>query len=466
MVVRRICCIGAGYIGGISSTVIAMKCPEILVTVVDDNAETIMQWNSEKIPILEPGLDEAVKECRNKNLFFSVDIITAIKNSDLIFLCVNSTVKSCGSGKGEIVDLKYLDSAARIIADVAVGEKIVVEKSTDSVKATEIISKILKANHHSNYHVLSNPEFLTEGKALHDALFPDRVLIGGDDTTAINKLSAVYEHWIPREKIVTTNTYLAELAKIATNAFIAQRISNINSLSPICESLGMDVSELSEAIGLDSRIGSKYLTASLGFGGRGFKKDIMNLIYICKSLGYPNIADYWQQVLDMNNYQMMRFSNKIVQSLFHTLADKKISILGFAFKKDIHDTKNSPAIYVCQFLLNEGAKLHIYDPQVPKDQILKDLNVSDEKGHQRSVSVFDDPYHCISNTHAIVVCTGWDEFKTLDYERIFADMMKPAYVFDGRKILPHKELVKIGYNVECIGTVVSKPVTTKNWKPY
>ncbi|KAL0267743.1 UNVERIFIED_CONTAM: hypothetical protein PYX00_009925 [Menopon gallinae] len=467
--IRKICCIGAGYVGGPTCCVIALKCPEITVTVVDKNADRINQWNSEKLPIYEPGLDEVVKQCRNKNLIFSTDIVTAIKEADLIFICVNTPTKNCGLGKGRAADLKYVESAARLIADVGVGEQIVVEKSTVPVRAAEIIMKILKANHHSNYQILSNPEFLAEGTALQDLLYPDRVLIGGEDTVegkaAINKLCAVYEHWIPREKIITTNTWSSELSKLAANAFLAQRISSINSLCAVCEATGADVSEVAAAVGLDSRIGPKFLQASVGFGGSCFQKDILNLVYICETLNIPQVADYWQQVLDMNMYQKTRFSQKIVDALFNTLTDKNIAIFGFAFKKDTGDTRESPAIHVCLNLLEEGAKLHIYDPKVERQQIMDDLHV-DSGDNLKSVTVFDNPYQATLNTHAIVICTEWDEFKTLDYEKIYRGMTKPAYIFDGRKILPHEDLMKIGYIVETIGRDLSKSVNGNNWQLF
>ncbi|XP_046996990.1 UDP-glucose 6-dehydrogenase isoform X1 [Schistocerca americana] len=461
MVINKICCIGAGYVGGPTCSVIALKCPKIRVTVVDKSTERIAQWNSEKLPIYEPGLDDVVKECRGRNLFFSTDIETAIKEADLIFISVNTPTKTFGNGKGRAADLKYVESAARMIADMATGDKIVVEKSTVPVRAAESILNILRANKKPgvSYQILSNPEFLAEGTAIDDLINADRVLIGGEDSpegqAAIEKLCWVYEHWISRRNIITTNTWSSELSKLAANAFLAQRISSINSLSAVCEATGADISEVARAVGLDSRIGPKFLQASVGFGGSCFQKDILNLVYICECLNLPEVAAYWQQVIDMNEYQKSRFSAKVIESLFNTVTDKKITILGFAFKKNTGDTRESPAIHVSTTLLDEGAKLHIYDPKVEPSQILEDLthpSVTEEPEKvKKSIEIHSDAYTATKGTHAIVLCTEWDEFVTLDYQRIYNGMMKPAYIFDGRKILDHEALMKIGFQVQTIG---------------
>lgn len=466
MVISKICCIGAGYVGGPTCSVMALKCPNICVTVVDRSAERIAQWNSDKLPIYEPGLDDVVKKCRNVNLFFSTDVETAIREADLIFISVNTPTKTFGNGKGRAADLKYVESAARLIAEIAQSNKIVVEKSTVPVRAAESIMHILRANQKPGirYDILSNPEFLAEGTAVDDLLHPDRVLIGGEETSeghqALEKLSWVYQHWIPKENIITTNTWSSELSKLAANAFLAQRISSINSLSAVCEATGADVSEVARAVGLDSRIGSKFLQASVGFGGSCFQKDILNLVYICEGLNLPQVAEYWQQVIHMNEYQKTRFSQKIIECLFNTVSDKRISIFGFAFKKNTGDTRETPAITVCKTLLEEGAKLDIYDPKVEPEQIIDDLThpcVTDSpQDVKKAVQIHSDPYSAVRGTHAIVLCTEWDEFIGLDYKRIFQSMMKPAYIFDGRKILDHDHLQQIGFHVQTIGKKLNR----------
>lgn len=461
MAVTKICCIGAGYVGGPTCSVIAMQCPHIKVTVVDISAQRISQWNSEKLPIYEPGLDDIVKKRRNVNLFFSTNIEESIQEADLIFISVNTPTKTFGVGKGRAADLTYVENCARTIAQVSTSDKIVVEKSTVPVRAAESILKILSSNHKPNvkFQVLSNPEFLSEGVAVENLLNADRVLIGHEETAdglwAFKELSKVYLNWIPETKILRTNTWSSELTKLAANAFLAQRISSINSMSVICEATGADVSEVAKGIGLDSRIGPKFLQASVGFGGSCFQKDLLNLVYICECLSLPQVAVYWQQVLDMNVYQKSRFSNKIIESLFNTVTGKKITIYGFSFKKDTGDTRESPAIHVAKTLLDEGAKLSIYDPKVEPEQIKKDLThpyVTDNPENViKSIEIHDNPYRASHSTHAIVICTEWDEFVNLDYEEIYKHMMKPAFIFDGRKILNHETLATIGFQVHTIG---------------
>ncbi|CAG9828585.1 unnamed protein product [Diabrotica balteata] len=461
MAIKNICCLGAGYVGGPTCSVIAFKCADIKVTVADLNPKRIAQWNSEKLPIYEPGLNNIVWQCRNRNLFFTTDITQAILDADLIFISVNTPTKLNGNGKGRAPDLKYIEGAARLIADVAVTNKIVVEKSTVPVRAAESIANILRANQKpgTTHQILSNPEFLAEGTAVNDLLNPDRVLIGGEDTQAgreaIEVLCSVYENWIPRGKIITMNTWSSELSKLAANAMLAQRISSINSLSAVCESTGADISEVARAVGLDSRIGSKFLQASVGFGGSCFQKDILNLVYICECCNLPEVAAYWQQVIDMNEYQKSRFTKQIIQSNFNTLSDKNICMLGFAFKKNTGDTRESPAIHVAKTLLDEGASLRIYDPKVSIKQIYEDLTKPDDGSipslYKEKFATYDDPYEAAKECHAIVVCTEWDEFIALDYKRIYSSMMKPAYVFDGRKILDHQALIQIGFHVRTLG---------------
>ncbi|XP_017779773.1 PREDICTED: UDP-glucose 6-dehydrogenase-like isoform X2 [Nicrophorus vespilloides] len=461
MSIKNICCLGAGYVGGPTCSVIAWKCPDIKVTVVDLSVERIAQWNSEKLPIYEPLLDDVVKECRGKNLFFTNDIKTAILEADLIFISVNTPTKTFGNGKGRAADLKYVEGAARMIADIAQSDKIVVEKSTVPVRAAESIQNILYANNKPGvtYHILSNPEFLAEGTAINDLLYADRVLIGGENSGAIEQLCKIYEHWIPRKNILTTNTWSSELSKLAANAMLAQRVSSINSLSAVCEATGADVSEVARAVGLDSRIGSKFLQASIG--GSCFQKDILNLVYICECLNLPEVAAYWQQVIDMNEYQKSRFTAKVVQALFNTVSGKNIALLGFAFKKNTGDTRESPAIYVAKTLLDEGATLNIYDPKVEESQIFKDLThpsiCESPEQVRKTVKVCEDAYSATKGTHAIVVCTEWDEFMVLDYKKIYDGMMKPAFIFDGRKILDHEKLLEYGFHVQTIGKQLRKP---------
>lgn len=474
--IRRICCLGAGYVGGPTCCIIAQQCPDIKVTVVDKSAERVAAWNSASLPIYEPGLDEVVEACRGKNLFFSTDIETAIREADLIFICVNTPTKTFGMGKGKAADLKYVELAARMIADTVPegqGRKIVVEKSTVPVKAAESISNILLHNIKPGvtYQVLSNPEFLAEGTAIADLLKPDRVLIGGEESTegkeAISALAEVYKHWVPSERIITMNTWSSELSKLAANAFLAQRISSINSMSAVCEATGADVSEVAEAIGRDSRIGPKFLQASVGFGGSCFQKDILNLVYISECLNLPEVAEYWSQVVSFNNFQRSRFAQRIVECLFNTITDKKICILGFAFKKNTGDTRESAAIYISRHLLDEGAQISIYDPKVTQDQVFMELfqpSLGPDSQRERSlVSCHQDPYSAATDAHAVVICTEWDEFVTLDYNRIYKNMAKPAFLFDGRKILDHERLIKIGFHVETIGKRLQRKNVERFW---
>lgn len=461
MPVTKICCIGAGYVGGPTCSVIASQCPHIKVTVVDISVRRIAQWNSDKLPIYEPGLDKIVRKQRNVNLFFSTDVETAVREADLVFISVNTPTKTYGVGKNRAADLKYVENCARIIAQVSTSNKIVVEKSTVPVRAAESIQKILSANFKPNvrFQVLSNPEFLSEGSAVENLLNADRVLIGHEDSDdglqAFIQLSDVYLNWIPAAKILRTNTWSSELTKLAANAFLAQRISSINSMSVICEVTGADVSEVAKGIGLDSRIGPKFLQASVGFGGSCFQKDLLNLVYMCEYLKIPQVASYWQQVLDMNVYQKSRFSQKIVQSMFNTVTGKRLAMFGFAFKKDTSDTRESAAIHVAKTLLDEGARLNIYDPKVEPEQIINDLTHPSITGSPEavieSIDMYSNPYTAVKDTHAIILCTEWDEFTELNYERIYKAMIKPAFIFDGRKILNHHQLVSIGFHVHTIG---------------
>ncbi len=463
MKITKICCIGAGYVGGPTMAVIAQKCPDIQVTVVDLNEQRIAGWNdpnSENIPIYEPGLSEIVAEARDRNLFFSTDVDKAIDEAQMIFISVNTPTKTYGKGKGMAADLKYIELCARQIARVAKQNKIVVEKSTLPVRTAEAIKSILdNTGNGVQFQILSNPEFLAEGTAVTDLLNPDRILIGGDTTSegqeAIEALVNVYANWVSRDKILTTNVWSSELSKLTANAFLAQRISSINAMSELCEKTGADVNEVARAIGMDSRIGSKFLKASVGFGGSCFQKDILNLVYIAKSYGLNEVADYWEQVIIMNDHQKRRFSNKIVQTLYNTVADKKITFLGWAFKKDTNDTRESAAIYVADDLINEQAKISVYDPKVSRTKMLADLNyleTRDEELNSNSLSIFESAYEACSGAHAIAILTEWDEFTTYDWQKIYDSMHKPAFVFDGRNILNAKQLESIGFVYNGIGS--------------
>ena len=463
MKITNICCIGAGYVGGPTMAVIAHKCPHIKVTVVDLNEKRISDWNDpdvNNIPIYEPGLSEIVGGSRGKNLFFSTEVDKAIDEAQMIFISVNTPTKTYGTGKGMASDLKYIELCARQIARVSKDNKIVVEKSTLPVRTAEAIKSILdNTGNGVQFQILSNPEFLAEGTAVTDLMDPDRVLIGGDNSVdgqeAIQALIAVYANWIPRDKILTTNVWSSELSKLTANAFLAQRVSSINALSELCEKTGADVNEVARAIGMDSRIGSKFLKASVGFGGSCFQKDIMNLVYIAKSYGLHEVADYWEQVIIMNDHQKRRFSKKIVSTLYNTVSGKKIAFLGWAFKKDTNDTRESAAIYVADDLLNEQAQLAIFDPKVSEDQVLSDLNYLEsrcETDNKNGISTFDNPYEACENAHAIAILTEWDEFKSYDWQKIYDKMQKPAFVFDGRNLLDGEVLRKIGFKYQAIGS--------------
>ncbi|RZJ51125.1 MAG: UDP-glucose 6-dehydrogenase [Flavobacterium sp.] len=462
MKITKICCIGAGYVGGPTMAVIAQKCPDIQVTVVDLNEQRIKDWNdpnTDNIPIYEPGLSEIVAEARGRNLFFSTEVEKAIDEAQVIFISVNTPTKTYGKGKGMAADLKYIELCARQIAKVAKQNKIVVEKSTLPVRTAEAIKSILdNTGNGVQFQILSNPEFLAEGTAVSDLLNPDRILIGGDATPegeiAINALVDVYANWVSREKILTTNVWSSELSKLTANAFLAQRISSINAMSELCEKTGANVSEVARAIGMDSRIGPKFLKASVGFGGSCFQKDILNLVYIAKTYGLNEVADYWEQVIIMNDHQKRRFSNKIVQTLYNTVADKKITFLGWAFKKDTNDTRESAAIYVADDLINEQAKISVYDPKVSRNKMLNDLNYLETRSdveNKDAVLTFDNSYDACKDAHAIAILTEWDEFATYDWQKIYDSMHKPAFIFDGRNILNAEELESIGFIYKGIG---------------
>ncbi|MFP9112543.1 UDP-glucose 6-dehydrogenase [Flavobacterium sp. RHBU_3] len=460
--IKNICCIGAGYVGGPTMAVIAAKCPDIKVTIVDLNAARIAAWNDENLdnlPVYEPGLDKIVAQARGRNLFFSTEVEKAIDEAEMIFISVNTPTKTYGVGKGMAADLKYIELCARQIASVAKTDKIVVEKSTLPVRTAEAIRSILdNTGNGVKFQILSNPEFLAEGTAVEDLLNPDRVLIGGETTEggekAMQALVEVYANWIPAERILTTNVWSSELSKLTANAFLAQRVSSINAMSELCEKTGADVNEVAKAIGMDSRIGPKFLKASVGFGGSCFQKDILNLVYIAKSYGLNEVADYWEQVIIMNDHQKRRFAANIVKTLYNTVSGKKIAFLGWAFKKDTNDTRESAAIYVADDLLNEQANVAVYDPKVEAGHMYADLDYLETRSaaeNAKGLTVFNDPYEALQGAHAIAVLTEWDEFKGYDWQRIYDNMNKPAFVFDGRNLLDADKLREIGFFFNAIG---------------
>jgi UDPglucose 6-dehydrogenase len=434
---------------------IAYKASDITVTVVDLNEKRIAAWNSDKLPVYEPGLDEVVRVSRGRNLFFSTDVKGAIAAADIIFVSVNTPTKTYGVGAGRAADLRYIESVARTIAEVAVTPKIIVEKSTIPVRTATTIQEIIAANGTGARHqVLSNPEFLAEGTAVADLTNPDRVLIGGERTPegerAIATLVSVYARWVPRERIITTNLWSSELSKLVANAFLAQRISSINSISALCEATEADVDEVANAIGKDSRIGAKFLKASVGFGGSCFQKDVLNLSYLCEHFGLPEVAAYWDSVVKMNDWQKRRFAAKIVKTLYNTVADKRIAVLGFAFKKDTNDTRETAAISVCRDLLAEHANVVVYDPKVPAEEIFNDVCGKGSPANPR-LTVAKTALEACEGAHAVAIVTEWNEFKKLDYAAIYASMPKPAFIFDGRNITDLAKLREIGFRAFGIG---------------
>ena len=446
----HILCIGAGYVGGPTMAMIARKCPNIKVTVADINADRIAAWQSDKLPIFEPGLDDVVTDARGRNLFFTTEINQNIAEADIIFVSVNTPTKTFGQGAGKAADLQYWEAVARTIEQHATRDTIVVEKSTLPVRTAAAIERILHSGQSRHqFDVLSNPEFLAEGTAVSDLENPDRVLIGGRQDArgqaAVQKLVDVYAQWVDRDKIITTNVWSSELSKLTANAFLAQRISSINAISALCEATEADVSEVARAIGLDSRIGDKFLRASVGFGGSCFKKDILNLVYLCEHYGLHEVAVYWEQVVTMNEYQMNRFVNKLLQALFNTVVNKRIALFGFAFKANTGDTRESPAITVTRRLVEEKAQVVITDPKAIPEARHDLADIIDQ------VSFTEDPYEAAKAAHAVCILTEWDQFRELDYQRIFDGMLKPASIFDGRNILDHQALADIGFNVYPVG---------------
>tara|TARA_Y100000589_G_C27148301_1_gene627828 strand:+ start:252 stop:1646 length:1395 start_codon:yes stop_codon:yes gene_type:complete len=461
-IVKNICCIGAGYVGGPSMAVIAHKCKEIKVTVVDINEERINAWNDNdlnNLPIFEPGLKEIIKECRGVNLFFSNEIKKTISESDMVFLSVNTPTKSRGIGAGKASDLSFIESSAREISKYAKGHTIIVEKSTIPVRTAQTIKEILTGQKENelekqkkSFSVLSNPEFLAEGTAINDLLNPDRILIGGEDPLAIDLLSKIYEHWVPSKKIITTNLWSSELSKLVANAFLAQRISSINSISALCESTGADIAEVSKAIGLDSRIGSNFLKVGPGFGGSCFKKDILNLIYLCEKFNLVEVSNYWAQILSINSWQQKRIAKIIVEKLFGTISGKTITVLGFSYKANTNDIRESPSIDICLDLIEEGAKLNIYDPKVEKKEIEKIFNQKIKNKLNTKINCSESINEASFNSDAVLIMTEWDEFKEIDWDQIYPLMRSPSWIFDTRRILDKENIDHNKFNIWSIGS--------------
>jgi len=448
--IRKILGIGAGYVGGPTMAVIAKHCPEISVVVADIDAERVAAWQSGVPPIYEPHLQDVLRVALGRNLRFTAHVEEAIRDAEMIFVSVNTPTKTFGQGAGKAADLQYWEKTARSILEHARGRTIVVEKSTLPVRTAEAMERILKAGTgDARFQVLSNPEFLAEGTAIADLEDPDRVLVGGPETAegraAIEELVEIYAHWVPREKILTTNVWSAELSKLAANAFLAQRVSSINAISVICEQTGANVLEVARAIGMDRRIGPHFLRAGVGFGGSCFQKDILNLVYLCEYYGLDEVARYWEMVVTMNQCQKHRFVERMLRAMFNTLADKRVAVFGFAFKADTGDARESPAIQVCRELLAEQARLCITDPKA-LDAARREL-----RGVGPNVSFEPDPYKAAQGAHAIALLTDWREYQELDYERIYAEMAKPAFFFDGRNHLDPEKLYRIGFNVYSVG---------------
>jgi len=463
MTIQRICCMGAGYVGGPTMAVIADRCPQVQVQVVDINQDRIDSWNDAdlgKLPVYEPGLDRVVERARGRNLHFSTDVAASIAAADMVFISVNTPTKTKGLGAGQASDLRWVEACAREVAQSAVGHTIVVEKSTLPVRTAAAIKTILEAasegENQRTFSVLSNPEFLAEGTAVRDLEAPDRVLIGGDDPASIDALAEIYAHWVPEQKILRTNLWSSELSKLTANAFLAQRISSINSIAAFCEASGADVREVARAIGTDSRIGPKFLNAGPGFGGSCFQKDILNLVYLCRHFGLPEVADYWESVVALNTWQQHRIARLVVEKLFGTVTGKRLAILGFAFKADTNDTRESPSIRICCDLLEEGAQLAIHDPKVASHQIAQDLHqdpaplaeaLSGTGSWAKAGSVED----AVTRADAVLVLTEWNDYRNLNWMSLAARMRKPAWVFDARAITDHEQVRSAGLTLWSVG---------------
>jgi UDPglucose 6-dehydrogenase len=454
---KKIVCIGAGYVGGPTMTIIANKCPDYKVTIVDISKPRIDAWNSDDLPIFEPGLKERVEKSRGKNLFFSTDVDKEIAEADIIFVSVNTPTKTFGEGAGKAADLQFVELTARRIKENSTSDKIVIEKSTLPVRSAEALEAILHSGNNSvRFEILSNPEFMAEGTAISDMEFPDRVLIGSKETetgrAARDELVKIYSHWVPKEKIITTNLWSSELSKLVSNAFLAQRISSINSISAVCEATEADVGEVAFAVGRDTRIGEKFLNAGIGFGGSCFRKDILNLVYLCEYYRLNEVAEFWKQVISINDYQVRRFVKRMLRAMFNTLVQKKIVVFGFAFKPDTGDTRDAPAINLTRQLFEEKARIRITDPHA-LENAKKDLE------GLKGIEFIEDPYSAAEGAHCLALMTEWEEYRSLDYQKIYDSMEKPAVLFDGRNHLDHKKLFDIGFDVYPLG---KPPLLHKN----
>ena len=454
---KKIVCIGAGYVGGPTMTIIANKCPDYKVTIVDISKPRIDAWNSDDLPIFEPGLKERVEKSRGKNLFFSTDVDKEIAEADIIFVSVNTPTKTFGEGAGKAADLQFVELTARRIKENSTSDKIVIEKSTLPVRSAEALEAILHSGNNSvRFEILSNPEFMAEGTAISDMEFPDRVLIGSKETetgrAARDELVKIYSHWVPKEKIITTNLWSSELSKLVSNAFLAQRISSINSISAVCEATEADVGEVAFAVGKDTRIGEKFLNAGIGFGGSCFRKDILNLVYLCEYYRLNEVAEFWKQVISINDYQVRRFVKRMLRAMFNTLVQKKIAVFGFAFKPDTGDTRDAPAINLTRQLFEEKARIRITDPHA-LENAKKDLE------GLKGIEFIEDPYSAAEGAHCLALMTEWEEYRSLDYQKIYDSMEKPAVLFDGRNHLDHKKLFDIGFDVYPLG---KPPLLHKN----
>ncbi len=446
---KKIVCIGAGYVGGPTMTIIANKCPDYKITIVDISKPRIDAWNSDDLPIFEPGLKERVEKSRGKNLFFSTDVDKEIAEADIIFVSVNTPTKTFGEGAGKAADLQFVELTARRIKENSKSDKIVIEKSTLPVRNAEALGAILHSGNNSvHFEILSNPEFMAEGTAISDMEYPDRVLIGSQETdtgrVARDELVKIYAHWVPKEKIITTNLWSSELSKLVSNAFLAQRISSINSISAVCEATEADVGEVAFAVGKDTRIGEKFLQAGIGFGGSCFRKDILNLVYLCEYYRLTEVANFWKQVIEINDYQVRRFVKRMLRAMFNTLVAKKVAVFGFAFKPDTGDTRDTPAINLAMQLSEEKANISITDPHA-LENAKKDLH------GLKGINYTEDPYEAAKGAHCVALMTAWEEYRALDYQKIFDSMEKPAFLFDGRNHLDHQKLFEMGFNVFPIG---------------
>ncbi|KAJ1769717.1 hypothetical protein IW140_005178 [Coemansia sp. RSA 1813] len=487
-VISHVCCIGAGYVGGPTSAVMALKCPGIQFTVVDTDAKRIAAWNSSSLPVYEPGLDDIVWERRGTNLHFSTEIESAIYKADIILIAVNTPPiyqnrehrTNNSPWAATATDLSAVEECTMRIAHVARSSKIVVEKSTVPCKTGDIIASILQRHGCKDvgFDVLSNPEFLSEGTAIQDLLEPDRVIIGGQRGTerAQQALESIYAQWVCPDRIVTMGLWSAELVKLASNAMLAQRVSSINSISVLCEATGADVTDVARGCAMDSRIGDKFLRPSVGFGGSCFHKDIASLVWLCESLGLPEIGEYWQQVLKINEYQKTRFAQRILH-VVGDLAGKRVACLGFAYKGGTGDTRNTPAAVICRTLLAHGAHLAVYDPKVQETSIVEHLsdpcfeqqvampgysNIrSTNVGGRDDVCICKTAYEAMDGAHVVAILTAWDEFRHIDWQRASGLLATPqSCIFDGQLVIKNiGELEQIGLKAFALQSYVDRKVS-------